>query len=106
MILKYQLKRIVINPYEEFYPSDFELLDEVEMDVVGDVDIGVLSNINNIIPSENLKTKIIPKPTYDLIGGNYSFYNSEYSKITHDLNYIKVDSLQKFINYQLIWKKY
>ena len=69
--------------------------------------IGELTNINTINASKNLKKKLLPTQKWEysnlihLAPQNTNFDCTEY-----DFEYVKVDNIEEFRNYQLVWKKY
>ena len=104
--IHYRIKKITTNTKDTYYNPTYEYLDVKSYDIYQNMDIGDLTNINTIRPSKYLKYKLLPDDKYDIYNP-YPMYNDfHYTRTTCIFDYVVVDSLKDFINYQLVWKKY
>lgn len=69
--------------------------------------IGELTNINTIYASKNLKEKLLPDQKWEYSNLRHlTPQNATFDCIKYDFEYVKVDNIKEFRNYQLVWKKY
>jgi len=104
----YQIREVITQSTDKYYNPKYNVFAEYSNVYRGGIDIGRLTNINTICSSKYFNT-LLPKTKYELLRASFASYphfKVAYKKTHYEYNYIKVDNICEFKNYQLVWKKY
>ena len=102
----YRVRQIHRNCTYHYLPK--QSFEKEQCTYIHDMYIGELTNINIINASKNLKEKLLPtqKWEYSNLINHKAPQNTTFDCIEYDFEYVKVDNIKEFRNYQLVWKKY
>ena len=104
----YQIREVITQSTDKYYNPKYNVLAECSTVYRGGIDIGKLTNINTVRSSKCFNT-LLPKTKYELLRPSvhsYPNFKVAYKKTHYEYNYIQVDNICEFKNYQLVWKKY
>mgnify|MGYP001276498576 CR=1 FL=1 len=99
----YQIRKIITNTDDEYYKPVYEYMNETNKRIYGNMDIGTITNTNRLQSSKYFN-RLLPKKSWEMRFPK--LYNSNFKESSYEYTYIRVDNIDDFRNYQLVWKKY